>query len=102
MPTVPDRRLTPRAPVSTGDLGRHGGARTPRASSQHLATPFTEAVSTLNDRALRRLLGARAFLRGYDYGGPPAGDTVVSGAGAARGAVRGTDPEPYQVEIQLS
>ena len=32
-----------------------------------MPTPFTEALSTLNDRALRRLLGARAFLRGYDY-----------------------------------
>jgi hypothetical protein len=32
-----------------------------------LPTPFTDALSTLNDRALRRMLGARAFLRGYDY-----------------------------------
>ena len=51
-------------------------------------SPFSDAISSLNDRALRRLLGARAFLRGYDYvrrravenldpvvlGGEPVGD----------------------------
>ena len=43
--------------------------RTPTRSrvTQQVSTPFTEAIATLNDRALRRLLGARAFLRGYDY-----------------------------------
>ncbi len=67
-----------------------------------MATPFTDAISTLNDRALRRLLGARAFLRGYDYVRRHAVDNVVIEEGAARGDVRGTDSEPYHVTIQLA
>jgi superfamily II DNA or RNA helicase len=67
-----------------------------------LASPFTEALSTLNDRALRRLLGARAYLRGYDYVRRHAvGDIVVEEAGA-RGHVRGTEAEPYLVALELS
>jgi superfamily II DNA or RNA helicase len=67
-----------------------------------LASPFTDALSTLNDRALRRLLGARAYLRGYDYVRRHAvGDIVIEDAGA-RGQVRGTEAEPYRVTIQLS
>ena len=67
-----------------------------------MPTPFTEAISTLNDRALRRLLGARAFLRGYDYVRRHAVDKITVEEGAARGFVRGTDPEPYNVQIQLT
>jgi superfamily II DNA or RNA helicase len=67
-----------------------------------LASPFTDALSTLNDRALRRLLGARAYLRGYDYVRRHAvGDIVIEEAGA-RGQVRGTETEPYRVTIQLA
>jgi hypothetical protein len=67
-----------------------------------LASPFTEALSTLNDRALRRLLGARAYLRGYDYVRRHAVDHIVVQDAGARGQVRGTDVEPYQVTLQLS
>ena len=67
-----------------------------------MPTPFTEAVSTLNDRALRRLLGARAFLRGYDYVRRHAVDGIEIAEASAKGTVRGTEPEPYQVEIQLA
>jgi superfamily II DNA or RNA helicase len=67
-----------------------------------LPTPFTEAISTLNDRALRRLLGARAFLRGYDYVRRRAVDDIKIEEASARGLVRGTDPAPYQVVIQLA
>jgi superfamily II DNA or RNA helicase len=67
-----------------------------------LPTPFTEAISTLNDRALRRLLGARAFLRGYDYVRRHAVDDIKIEEASARGQVRGTDPAPYQVAIQLT
>ena len=55
-------------------------------------TPFTEALSQLNDRALRRLLGARAFLRGYDYVRRQAVTDVAMEDLSAKGAVRGTDP----------
>ncbi|HLK36091.1 MAG TPA: SNF2-related protein [Polyangiaceae bacterium] len=67
-----------------------------------MASPFTEALSTLNDRALRRLLGARAYLRGYDYVRRRAVDDIVIEDAAARGHVRGTDAEPYRVTLQLT
>jgi len=67
-----------------------------------LSTPFTEALSQLNDRALRRLLGARAFLRGYDYVRRQAVSDVQMEEISARGAVRGTEPEPYAVKLQVT
>src|SRR3954464_10595968 len=67
-----------------------------------LPTPFTEAISTLNDRALRRLLGARAFLRGYDYVRRGAVDEVKMEELSATGKVRGTEPEPYAVKLQVT
>src|SRR5579859_7953279 len=67
-----------------------------------LASPFSDALSTLNDRALRRLLGARAFLRGYDYVRRRAVEDIKVEEASARGHVRGTDPEPYRVELQLT
>ncbi len=67
-----------------------------------MASPFTEALSTLNDRALRRLLGARAYLRGYDYVRRHAVEDIVVEDAGARGHVRGTDSEPYRVTLQLS
>jgi superfamily II DNA or RNA helicase len=67
-----------------------------------LASPFTEALSTLNDRALRRLLGARAYLRGYDYVRRHAVSDIVIEEAGAHGQVRGTDTEPYRVSLQLS
>jgi superfamily II DNA or RNA helicase len=67
-----------------------------------LSTPFTDAISTLSDRALRRMLGARAFLRGYDYVRRHAVDDIAIEDAKARGHVRGTDPSPYDVEVQLT
>jgi superfamily II DNA or RNA helicase len=67
-----------------------------------LSSPFTDAVSNLNDRALRRLLGARAFLRGYDYVRRRAVDNLEVGEASARGSVRGTEPTPYNVQLQLT
>lgn len=67
-----------------------------------MSTPFTEALSQLNDRALRRLLGARAFLRGYDYVRRQAVSDVQMEELSAQGHVRGTDPEPYTVKLQVT
>ncbi|HXN30334.1 MAG TPA: SWIM zinc finger family protein, partial [Polyangiaceae bacterium] len=67
-----------------------------------MASPFTEALSTLNDRALRRLLGARAYLRGYDYVRRRAVEGIVVEDAGARGHVRGNDAEPYRVTLQLA
>jgi superfamily II DNA or RNA helicase len=67
-----------------------------------LASPFAEQLSTLNDRALRRLLGARAYLRGYDYVRRHAVENIVIEEAGARGSVRGTDAEPYKVTLQIT
>lgn len=67
-----------------------------------MPTPFSDAISTLNDRALRRLLGARAFLRGYDYVRRHAVDQIAIEDASARGHVRGTDPTPYSVSVNLT
>jgi superfamily II DNA or RNA helicase len=67
-----------------------------------LTTPFTEALSQLNDRALRRLLGARAFLRGYDYVRRGAVEDVSMEELSATGKVRGTEPDPYAVKLQVT
>jgi superfamily II DNA or RNA helicase len=92
---VPDVRFGLRRAAS-----RKGAPRL-RATSPRVSTPFTEALATLNDRALRRLLGARAFLRGYDYVRRGAvSDTEVEEA-SARGVVRGSEPEPYRVRLRL-
>jgi superfamily II DNA or RNA helicase len=67
-----------------------------------LPSPFSDAISSLNDRALRRLLGARAFLRGYDYVRRRAVENVQIGDASARGEVKGTEPTPYSVQVQLT
>ncbi len=67
-----------------------------------LASAFTEALSNLNDRALRRLLGARAYLRGYDYVRRHAVEDIAIDEASARGHVRGTEAEPYRVTLQLT
>ncbi|MCW5817363.1 MAG: SWIM zinc finger family protein, partial [Labilithrix sp.] len=67
-----------------------------------MSTPFTEALSQLNDRALRRLLGARAFLRGYDYVRRNAVEDVEMEELSATGHVRGTEPDPYAVKLQVT
>ena len=71
------------------------GRRAPR-KVRRLPSPFTYAISTLNDRALRSLLGARAFLRGYDYVRRRAVEYLELGEASARGEVKGTEPVPYQ------
>lgn len=67
-----------------------------------MATPFTEALSTLNDRGLRRLLGARAFLRGYDYVRRGAVANGTPEEASAYGEVNGNEGETYQVKLQLT
>jgi superfamily II DNA or RNA helicase len=67
-----------------------------------LSTPFTDALATLNDRALRRLLGARAFLRGYDYVRRHAVDGIQMAETSATAQVKGTEAEPYRVSLQLT
>ena len=93
------RALQPREPGESRDPE---GARESGNGTAPAPTPFTEALSQLNDRALRRLLGARAFLRGYDYVRRQAVTDVVMEDLSAKGAVRGTEPDPYAVKLQVT
>lgn len=63
---------------------------------------ISEALSTLSDRGLRRLLGARTFLRGLDYAKRGVVENVSVEPQEARGQVKGSDPEPYAVTITLT
>ncbi len=63
---------------------------------------ISEALSTLSDRGLRRLLGARTFLRGLDYAKRGVVENVGVEPEQAKGEVKGSDPEAYIVSIGLS
>ncbi|PIE05899.1 MAG: hypothetical protein CSA75_02345, partial [Sorangium cellulosum] len=63
---------------------------------------LSDALSTLSDRGLRRLLGARTFLRGLDYARRKVVEGVDIGEAAAYGRVRGSDTEPYRVKVELT
>jgi superfamily II DNA or RNA helicase len=67
-----------------------------------LPTPFQVALSALNDRTLRRLLGARAFLRGYDYVRRRAVNSLEILDASAHGQVKGTEAEAYTVLLRLT
>ena len=62
---------------------------------------LADALSTLSDRGLRRLLGARTFLRGLDYEKRKVVEEVGVSESTATGRVKGSDPEPYEVTIRL-
>lgn len=62
---------------------------------------LADALSTLSDRGLRRLLGARTFLRGLDYEKRKVVEGVSVNEAAATGSVKGSDPDPYEVTIRL-
>ena len=62
---------------------------------------LADALSTLSDRGLRRLLGARTFLRGLDYEKRKVVEDVGVNESTAHGRVKGSDPDPYEVTIRL-
>ncbi|MEN9577533.1 MAG: hypothetical protein RJA70_542 [Pseudomonadota bacterium] len=62
---------------------------------------ISDALSTLSDRGLRRLLGARTFLRGLDYAKRGVVEKVDVELTQSNGEVKGSDPEPYKVRIML-
>ncbi|HEY4116701.1 MAG TPA: SNF2 helicase associated domain-containing protein, partial [Byssovorax sp.] len=64
--------------------------------------PISDQLSTLSDRGLRRLLGARTFLRGLEYFRRRAVDDISIRDGVATGTVRASDSEPYTVSVELT
>jgi hypothetical protein len=73
---------------------------TPLSRDPHLSS-LADALSTLSDRGLRRLLGARTFLRGLDYEKRRVVEDVGVNESSAQGRVKGSDPDPYEVKIRL-
>ncbi len=66
-----------------------------------MSSSIAGALSTLSDRGLRRLLGARTFLRGLDYEKRKVvGDLKVSQSDATA-RIKGSDTDPYSTTIQL-
>ncbi len=63
---------------------------------------ISDALSTLSDRGLRRLLGARTFLRGLEYFRRRVVDDITVNDTTASGTVRATDSEPYPVTVELT
>ena len=64
--------------------------------------PIADALSTLSDRGLRRLLGARTFLRGLEYFRRRVVEDITVSEARASGIVRPTDSEPYPVSVELT
>ena len=67
-----------------------------------MPSPISDALSTLSDRGLRRLLGARTFLRGLEYFRRRVVDDISVDEMTASGTVRATDSEPYPVTVELT
>ena len=67
-----------------------------------MPTPFSEAISALNDRTLRRLLGGRAFARGCEYVRRNAVAGLEIKESSAQARVQGTAPAPYQVSLKVT
>jgi len=78
-----------------------------RTSNEKLSTrkivssSISDALSTLSDRGLRRLLGARTFLRGLEYEKRRSVENVTVNQVAAEGEVKGTTDSPYKVTVKL-
>jgi superfamily II DNA or RNA helicase len=63
---------------------------------------ISDALSTLSDRGLRRLLGARTFLRGLEYFRRRVVEDISLQETSASGIVRASDSEPYAVKVELT
>src|SRR5689334_15412528 len=69
---------------------------------KNVGTPISDALSTLSDRGLRRLLGARTFLRGLEYFRRRVVEDVNVGETMATGTVRAADTEPFPVSVEIT
>ena len=67
-----------------------------------MAGPISDALATLSDRGLRRLLGARTFLRGLEYFRRKAVNDVKIDGSLATGRVRANEANPFAVAVELT
>lgn len=80
------------------DFARLPAADYPEAT---VSTSIAGTLSTLSDRGLRRLLGARTFLRGLDYEKRKVVGNLKVAQGLATARIKGSDAEPYSTKIEL-
>ncbi|MBI4701954.1 MAG: SNF2 helicase associated domain-containing protein [Deltaproteobacteria bacterium] len=67
-----------------------------------MSAPISDALATLSDRGLRRLLGARTFLRGLEYFRRRVVEDLHVDGAVARGVVRASEADPFAVSVELS
>ena len=67
-----------------------------------MGTPLSDALSTLSDRGLRRLLGARTFMRGFKFFCNRSVENIEVHEAHATGLVRAPETDPFAVRIELS
>ena len=67
-----------------------------------MADPISDALTNLSDRGLRRLLGARTFLRGLEYFRRRSVEDISLGGSVVTGNVRGSEPDPFRVKLELA
>jgi superfamily II DNA or RNA helicase len=68
----------------------------------NVPAPISDALATLSDRGLRRLLGARTFLRGLEYFRRGNVDNVKIEGTNASGDVRANEAEPFRPAVHLT
>jgi superfamily II DNA or RNA helicase len=81
---------------------RSSASTSPVTQTGEGTAPISDALATLSDRGLRRLLGARTFLRGLEYFRRRAVSDVRIDGDTASGAVRANEAEPFRVAVELS
>jgi superfamily II DNA or RNA helicase len=67
-----------------------------------VSAPISDALATLSDRGLRRLLGARTFLRGLEYFRRGSVNRVEIDLHQARGDVRANEAKPFRPSVELT
>ncbi len=67
-----------------------------------MGTPLSDALSTLSDRGLRKLLGARTFMRGFKFFCNRVVEDIQVHEAHATGLVRAPESDPFSVRIELS
>ncbi|MCU0659558.1 MAG: SNF2-related protein, partial [Polyangiaceae bacterium] len=66
------------------------------------SSSIADSLSTLSDRGLRRLLGARTFLRGLEYARRRVVEHIAVSETSASGQVKSPEGEPFHTQVTLT
>ncbi|MFI5299967.1 MAG: SNF2-related protein [Polyangiales bacterium] len=88
--------------VEVNSPAAHRSGSQPPPANGRVEGVFADWGATVGDRALRRLLGLRSFLKGVDYVRHRAVSDIVVDQTSARATVRGTAHTPYEVHLALT